>query len=150
MNTQAEKRITKAILEFLIERGDLDVATMELAGMASFDLNFGPFSAQDFAEECPERKAQWPGWESAARMLQDVIDDLPTLYVEYDAECVSAEEPQPTGYKFDENDEVVYDYEPGYDKLDGEEHWDYVDYYKFTPRDIAEMVFGAELVNNIR
>ena len=41
----------------------------ELRSMALWSLYYGPFSAEHFAEENPERETEWPGYLSACEEL---------------------------------------------------------------------------------
>lgn len=87
-----DKIIAKLVRAWAAPR--LGETFQDLANMAHADLWYGPYQASDYAEECPDRKTVWTGFQRATHELASMLDTLPSkIWVDIDCEWVSEEEP---------------------------------------------------------
>ena len=74
-------------------REGLDERVQDLIGMAHADLWYGPYTADVYAEEDPDRKTVWPGFSTACDEIARALSDMPsTLWVDVGCEeCFESE-----------------------------------------------------------
>jgi hypothetical protein len=84
--------IRRIVRKWAVSRLSNEVVT--LIAMAGWDLSFGPFTAAEFSEACPNRKTAWPGWGQACDTIQIELSELPSVvWVDVDGEWCVDEEP---------------------------------------------------------
>lgn len=134
----------------------------DLVSMAKWDVNYGPHSAEDFAEEDPSR-TPWPGYFEAIDKIQKWADDhLCTVWYDNDTGEVLENEPESytspcqdcdgtgkdyTEISLDELDEETPECKEcdGSGKITNEPNWDEI--HEYDKRRSMRVLFG-DLVGN--
>jgi len=81
------KDATDVVRDFYLSDAPSEIR--DLITMAGWDLWFGPFSEEDFAQECPDRTTRWPGFPAAVERIARWAENLPhTVWVSEDLSCV--------------------------------------------------------------